>query len=139
MSHDNQDESDTLCDTFSRLDRFRVSQNITWRDVARRLGVSVSTIMMVKTGQRNLGKKPLFKLNAAEIEAGISHSKNVPVRFLNDSNSSPMMNLTEGSLSIKKLKILDLRDDVAALNASLEMITKTVKAIHKRVWELEKD
>jgi len=54
---------------FQRLRRFQVGEGLTWAQVAKRLGISVSMLMMVKNGHRNLGEKAVYQLEQAEREA----------------------------------------------------------------------
>ena len=54
-----------------RLERLRVTCDLTWQKVADRLGISVGMLMMVKAGQRSLSEKVLHKLLAQEVVAGI--------------------------------------------------------------------
>jgi transcriptional regulator with XRE-family HTH domain len=53
---------------FQRLRRFQVGQGMTWGQVAKKLGISVSMFMMVKRGERNLSPKALYRLEQAEHE-----------------------------------------------------------------------
>ena len=52
-----------------RLRRYQISQGLPWRRVAERLGVSLSMVMMVLRGDRNLSPKALYRLEQAEREA----------------------------------------------------------------------
>lgn len=54
----------------NRLRRYQVSAGLPWRRVAERLGVSLSMIMMVLRGDRNLSARALFRLEEAEQEIG---------------------------------------------------------------------
>ena len=56
---------------FTRLDRLRRLQELTWNQVGEKLGVSVPMLMMVKAGSRNLSKKILARLEWVEVEAGL--------------------------------------------------------------------
>ena len=60
---------------FDRLRRYQVAEGLTWREVGERLGISVSTIMAVKSQNRNLGPKALYRLEGAEREAVERRSK----------------------------------------------------------------
>ena len=51
-----------------RLRRYQVSAGLPWKRVAERLGVSLSMIMMVLRGDRNLSAKAMFRLEEAERE-----------------------------------------------------------------------
>ena len=53
----------------SRLRRYQVSESLPWRRVAERLGVSLSMVMMVLRGERNLSARALFRFEEAEREA----------------------------------------------------------------------
>src|SRR5208283_435077 len=54
---------------FKRLRQFQVSEGLTWGQVAQKLSVSVSMLMMVKRGKRNLSAKTLYRLEQFEREA----------------------------------------------------------------------
>ena len=56
--------------TWGRIDAYRCKTGKTLAKVAEDLGVSVSMLMMVKTGRRNLSGKALYRLHAAERAAG---------------------------------------------------------------------
>jgi transcriptional regulator with XRE-family HTH domain len=55
--------------SFERFDRYRITLNLTWNEVAERLGVSVGMLMMVKSGKRSPSKKVLHALSVLEVEA----------------------------------------------------------------------
>jgi transcriptional regulator with XRE-family HTH domain len=54
---------------FERLRRYQVTEGLTWKQVAERLGISVSTIMAVKAQTRKLSPRALFRLEEAERKA----------------------------------------------------------------------
>ncbi|MFZ1073694.1 MAG: helix-turn-helix transcriptional regulator [Verrucomicrobiia bacterium] len=54
---------------FQRLRQFQVSEGLTWCQVAKKLNVSVSMLMMVKRGKRNPSAKTLYRLERFEREA----------------------------------------------------------------------
>lgn len=56
---------------FDRLEKLRSVQQLTWAQVAEKLGVKVAMLMMVKGGQRNLSERVLTRLEWAEFEAGL--------------------------------------------------------------------
>jgi transcriptional regulator with XRE-family HTH domain len=56
---------------FKRMERLRETQELTWDQVAEKLGVSTAMLMMVKAGSRNLSAKVLTRLEWAEFEAGL--------------------------------------------------------------------
>ena len=60
---------------FQRLRLFQVSEGMTWGQVAQKLGISVSMLMMVKRGERNLSPKALYRLEQAEREVADRKSR----------------------------------------------------------------
>jgi transcriptional regulator with XRE-family HTH domain len=62
---------------FERLEKLRTNQQLTWSQVAEKLGVKVAMLMMVKGGQRNLSEKVLAKLEWAEVEAGLKKTSQI--------------------------------------------------------------
>lgn len=68
MTHPQDKYSASEGMVFQRLRRFQVGEGQTWEEVAKRLGISVSMLMMVKRGRRNLSEKALYRLEQAELE-----------------------------------------------------------------------
>jgi transcriptional regulator with XRE-family HTH domain len=64
-----RDKSENMDPVVRRLRRYEVSEGKTWREVADKLGVSLSMIMMVQRGERRLSAKALYRLEEAEREA----------------------------------------------------------------------
>lgn len=62
-------------EVFQRLRQIQVRQGLTWEQVAKKLGISVSMLMMLKRGKRNLGKKTLYRLEQLEHELADRRSK----------------------------------------------------------------
>jgi len=48
-----------------------VAQGLTWKQVAEKIGVGVTMLMMVKSGRRNLSNKVLYRLEQAEVAVGL--------------------------------------------------------------------
>jgi len=65
---DAQDKYENADPVVKRLRRYQVSEGKTWREVADKLGVSLSMIMMVQRGDRHLSAKALYRLEEAERE-----------------------------------------------------------------------
>jgi len=65
---DAQDKNENADPVVKRLRRYQVSEGKTWREVANKLGVSLSMIMMVQRGDRRLSAKALYRLEEAERE-----------------------------------------------------------------------
>ncbi len=57
--------------SWERLEKYRVKTGKTWPEVADDIGLGKSMLMMVKTGKRSLSSKALYRLEQAEIDAGI--------------------------------------------------------------------
>ncbi len=53
---------------FEHLRRLQVREGLTWRQIAKMLGVGVSMLMMVKSGKRGLSARTLYRLEQAERE-----------------------------------------------------------------------
>jgi transcriptional regulator with XRE-family HTH domain len=86
--------------SFDRLDRLRRNQELTWSQIAEKLGVSVPMLMMVKAGSRNLSEKVLVRLEWAEVEAGLkSQSKaSEQARAIGKRKPSPSPLVTESDI-----------------------------------------
>lgn len=65
-----------------RLERLRVHTQSTWDQVGERIGIKRAMIQHVKRGARQLSTKTLYRLHAAEVEAGLARpfSPAVPPR-----------------------------------------------------------
>jgi transcriptional regulator with XRE-family HTH domain len=60
---------------FPRIQRLRLKQGWTWERVSQELGVSKVMLHYVKTGKRALSGKVLYRLEEAEIRAGLKQQK----------------------------------------------------------------
>ncbi|MEW6306161.1 MAG: LexA family transcriptional regulator [Verrucomicrobiota bacterium] len=54
------------------MERLRLKQGLTWRQVGEQLGVGVAMLMMLKSGRRNLSKKVQYRLEEWECRTGLS-------------------------------------------------------------------
>lgn len=81
---------------FARLRRLQRAEGMTWNQVAEKLNVSVSLLMMVKSGSRNLSEKTLYRLSRLEkeIESRKSGAERVVEGLINDEGSAS--NLIDG-------------------------------------------
>ena len=57
--------------SWDRLENYRVKTGKTWPEVADDIGLGKSMLMMVKTGRRSLSSKAIYRLEQAEIKAGL--------------------------------------------------------------------
>lgn len=62
---------------WERIDNYRNKTGQTLDQVAEAIGLGKSMLMMVKSGKRHLSSKALYRLEQAELEAGISSPKNI--------------------------------------------------------------
>lgn len=60
------DESSRSLADYKRMLACRVMMGLTWNEIANDLNITVSAIMMVKSGKRRLGMLPLQKLDKLE-------------------------------------------------------------------------
>ncbi len=58
-------------DLSKRLVQLKKLEELTWNELAEKLGVGISMLMMVKRGERQLSNKVMVRLEWAEVEAGI--------------------------------------------------------------------
>src|SRR5262245_18335729 len=52
-----------------QIEEFKRQRELTWSEVADKIGVTVAMLMMVKSGKRRLSKKSLERFKQAEREA----------------------------------------------------------------------
>jgi transcriptional regulator with XRE-family HTH domain len=97
---------------FQRLRKYQVGEGLTWEQVARKLGVGVSMLMMVKRGHRNLSPKALYRLEQAELEVAKrkSQAQRVVEGLLADEGTAAQLVARED----RNRKKLDLRVDYAS-------------------------
>ena len=107
-----------------RLDKLRGLRFEGWKELAFTLGITVTMLHYLRTGERNPSPKLLRRIMELETEAGISQP--VP---------SPMMvRETPGVYSVirptKHLNIVDLKHD-------LEQIEALARALRAKIEEVE--
>ncbi len=56
---------------FRRIEELRLKKGVTWDQIADELGVSKVMLHYIKTGQRKPSNKVLYRLEEAEIRAGL--------------------------------------------------------------------
>lgn len=69
-----------------RLVALYAKRGVPWKQIAKDLGVGVPMLMMVKSGQRGLSAKSLYRLAEAEKAAGIETHAEAPAPFFNPEN-----------------------------------------------------
>ena len=60
-----------------RLEKLKNTKDFTWEQLAEKLALSVSMLMQVKSGDRQLSPRALFRLECAEKLAGLRYSEPV--------------------------------------------------------------
>lgn len=81
----------------------------------------------IKAGRRKLSEKAIFRLEQAEIEAGIALSNYQAVSNLAPANISPVRDLTP----IKKVKISELEEAIEEFKRSRDAMSKGIAALEK--------
>ena len=71
-----------------RLDKYRISLSLTWRQAAERLQISVPMLMQVRSGLRKMGPLALQRLEEAEKSADLEIRANKLVVGLLDDHGS---------------------------------------------------
>ena len=101
---------------FQRLRQLQVSEGLTWGQVANKLGVGVSMLMMVKRGERNLSAKAVYRLEQAEREVAErrSRAERVVEALLADEGTAAELIERES----RKLTKLDFKVDYASTRAA---------------------
>lgn len=122
-----QDESHTLSPLYRRLDRLRIVTNKTWAEISTLLDIDRSMFFHIKAGRRKLSEKAIFRLEQAEIEAGIALSNYQAVSNLAPANISPVRDLTP----IKKVKISELEEAIEEFKRSRDAMSKGIAALEK--------
>jgi len=134
-----QEDSLQLATFLDGYDRFKLSLGLNDEQAAERIGVSRQTIWKIQTKRQKLTKKLFFKLQQAEIDAGIKPSNTNTRAHLNDSNSYTYRNLTHSYPPIKKIKIQEIERTVAEFRASIEEMQSGLKRLEKAIAVLKAD
>lgn len=66
-----QYKSENFVNIFERVENVRIRLNLTWDEMAKKLGVDRSFFFHLKAGRRGFSSKVIYKLEQAESEAGI--------------------------------------------------------------------
>jgi transcriptional regulator with XRE-family HTH domain len=96
-----------------------VAQGLTWKQVAEKIGVGVTMLMMVKSGRRNLSNKTLYRLEQAEVAAGLQPPTARETLSFKQENSD----LEKGVKRFRaKLAALDPKSQKRMLKALLQIL-----------------
>lgn len=120
-----QDESHTLSPLYRRVDRLRIVTNKTWAEISTLLDIDRSMFFHIKAGRRKLSEKAVFRLEQAEIEAGISPPNTTAVSDLPVPNTKSLSYLTPS----KKVKIVELEEAIRSFRKGLEALEKYAKRL----------
>jgi transcriptional regulator with XRE-family HTH domain len=106
------------------MDRLRLTQGLTWKQVAEKLGVGVSMLMLVKTGRRNISKKILFRLEQTEIAVGLRP----PTSHKTSSSEPENLDMEIGLKRLRaKLNSLNPQAQKRVLKAVLQILDEAQK------------
>lgn len=98
--------------SWDRLENYRIKTGKTWQQVGADIGLGKSMLMMVKTGRRDMSPKALYRLEQAEIEAGIKRPggvKEEPGQYTTRNDNAEMRRDLRGMK--KDLAAMDKRVD----------------------------
>lgn len=126
-----QEKSHTLSPVYSRVDHLRVVLNKTWDEMAELLEIDRSMFFHLKAGRRNLSKKAVFRLEQAEIEAGINSSNVNSSLHLNPNSDGPNISPVKHLGPLKNLKISDLEVAIEAFKRSHDAMAEGIAALEK--------
>lgn len=122
----------TSSDIWSRIDRYRNATDKTLSAVAADLGIGVSMLMMVKSGARSLSGKAEYKLECAEIAAGLRE----PGPKLGHTDVVREERATYGS---GKIRISALQSTVAAITRDLTQLAASLATVQHDLETLAKE
>ncbi|MEI6165989.1 MAG: hypothetical protein WCS52_02235 [bacterium] len=134
-----QDESLQYATFLASYDRFKLSLGLNDEQAAERIGVSRQTIWKIQKRRQKLTKKLFFKLQKAEIDAGITPANTTSLSYLNDSNSYTYRNLNPHHSPLKKVKISELERAAAQLRVAIEGIQAGLKGLEKAIERLKEE
>ena len=103
--------------SLERVEEYRIKAGKTWDQVASDIGLSRSMLMMIKSGKRNLSAKALYRLEQAEISAGIRPSPSV----------------RENPAEYGRSLIAEMRDGLRDILSDLEKIKKRALDMQKKI------
>ena len=98
--------------SWDRLENYRIKTGKTWQQVGADIGLGKSMLMMVKTGRRDMSPKALYRLEQAEIEAGIKRPTGVkeePGRYATRNDNAEM-----------RRDLLGMKKDLAAMGKRVD-------------------
>jgi transcriptional regulator with XRE-family HTH domain len=102
-----------------RLRKLRLHRQLTWKQLAELLGLTVSMLYQVNRGDRGLSDKALYRLEQAEIAAGLRPPASHEPSFSKPEN--PDLEIGLNRLRIK-LSALDSKSQARVLRAILQIV-----------------
>jgi transcriptional regulator with XRE-family HTH domain len=105
--------------TSERLRKLRLHRQLTWKKLADLLGLTVSMLYQVNRGDRGLSDKALFRLEQAEIGAGL-RPPTAP-KVSSSKSENPDLDIRIYRLR-EKLSALDSKSQVRVLKAMLQIV-----------------
>src|ERR1700683_1190587 len=92
MMHDASKKQRGVRSVAERLEDYRLSSGLTWKQVAERLDLSVPMLIQVKSGLRNMSDLALRRFEAAERSSQVeSRAKKVVDDLLENKGTAPQV------------------------------------------------
>jgi transcriptional regulator with XRE-family HTH domain len=102
-----------------RLQNLRLKEQLTWEQLAASLGLTAAMIHHVKRGIRNLSEKAQYRLEQAEVVAGLRASTSQKTSLSKSEN--PGLKIGLNRLHVK-LSALDSKSQSRVLKAILQIV-----------------
>ncbi len=137
-----QEKSDIKCHpAWARVEKYRLHTGQKWEDIAKKLGVGVSALMMAKSGRRGLSSKVIYRLAQAEVEAGLEKpvtddTTMFQLAELSDRTNQPVTDFLTSEY--RKREIERLRTHIARSEAFVKESQEMLRMDKARLKELEK-
>lgn len=123
-----QEKSKSKYGHAERLQILRLKKQLSWEQLAELLGLSVAMLYHVKRGVRNLSEKAVYRLEQAEVTAGLRPPATSETLSLKQENSD----LEKGVKQFRtKLAALDPKSQKRMLKVILQILDAQRKALSK--------
>jgi len=123
-----QEKSKSKYGHAERLQNLRLKKQLTWEQLADLLGLTVAMLYHVKRGFRNLSEKAVYRLEQAEVAAGLRRP--APQETSTSKNENPDLELGLKRLRTK-LNALDPKTQKRLLGSFLQILDAQRKTSSK--------
>ena len=127
-----QEHNAENCSVPERLERFRVRTQMTWAQVAKRIGLSTSMIYQVKRGDVALSSKALYRLRHAELEAGVVSGADFIDESFNSMMAQPQPFNGKGRLREAAVRAREFADRATAHAEELERLADLEESVSRK-------